>query len=80
VERDERDALVGACEAAYDANAAEYARVLDPTLAGIVEELAARAGARAGDRALDLATGTGSLARALAFNIYLAEKPRARGR
>jgi SAM-dependent methyltransferase len=54
---------VAGCRAAYDAHAAEYARQLDPTLADIVERLVQLADARRGTRLLDLATGTGALAR-----------------
>jgi SAM-dependent methyltransferase len=57
---------VARCRAAYDEHAAEYARLLDPTLAGMVERLAEQVGARAGVRLLDLATGTGAVARAAA--------------
>jgi SAM-dependent methyltransferase len=57
---------VARCRAAYDEHAAEYARLLDPTLAGVVERLAELAGARRGVRLLDLATGTGAVARAAA--------------
>jgi SAM-dependent methyltransferase len=54
------------CQASYDANAAEYARHLDPTLAPAVERLVELAGARRGVRLLDVATGTGAAARAAA--------------
>jgi ubiquinone/menaquinone biosynthesis C-methylase UbiE len=57
---------VARCRAAYDEHAAEYARLLDPTLAGMVERLAELAGARRGVQLLDLATGTGAIARAAA--------------
>jgi SAM-dependent methyltransferase len=57
---------VAGCRAAYDAHAAEYARVLDPTLTSMVERLAELADARRGVRLLDLATGTGAVARAAA--------------
>jgi SAM-dependent methyltransferase len=57
---------VAGCRAAYDEHAAEYARLLDPTLAGVVERLAELADARRGIRLLDLATGTGTVARAAA--------------
>lgn len=53
------------CQGAYDQHAAEYARLLDPTLAGVVERLVELAEAL-GARVLDLATGTGALARAAA--------------
>jgi ubiquinone/menaquinone biosynthesis C-methylase UbiE len=52
------------CQASYDANAAEYARHLDPTLAPAVARLVELVGARRGVRLLDLATGTGAAARA----------------
>jgi SAM-dependent methyltransferase len=55
-----------ACHAAYDEHSTEYAHVLDPTLAGIADRLAACARVSSGGRALDLATGTGAVARALA--------------
>lgn len=48
----------------YDTYAAGYAEHLDPTLAGAAERLAELAGARPGLRLLDVATGTGSAARA----------------
>jgi SAM-dependent methyltransferase len=54
------------CQASYDANAAEYARHLDPTLGPAIERLVELAGARRGVRLLDLATGTGAAARAAA--------------
>jgi SAM-dependent methyltransferase len=57
---------VAACRAAYDEHAAEYARLLDPTLAGLVERMAELADARPGVKLLDLATGTGGIARATA--------------
>jgi SAM-dependent methyltransferase len=57
---------VAACRAAYDEHAAEYARLLDPTLAGLVERLAELADPRPGVKLLDLATGTGAVARAVA--------------
>jgi SAM-dependent methyltransferase len=57
---------VAACRAAYDEHADEYARFLDPTLAGLVERLAELADARPGLKLLDLATGTGGVARAAA--------------
>jgi ubiquinone/menaquinone biosynthesis C-methylase UbiE len=47
----------------YDTCPADYARVLDPTLAGAAERLVELAGARPGMRLLDLATGTGAVAR-----------------
>ena len=50
----------------YDAHAAGYAKHVDPTLAAAVERLAELAGARQGTRLLDLATGTGTAARAAA--------------
>lgn len=54
------------CRAAYDTHAAEYARQLDPTLAGVAERLAELAVPERGLRLLDLATGTGAVARAAA--------------
>jgi SAM-dependent methyltransferase len=57
---------VARCRAAYDEHAAEYARLLDPTLAGMVERLAELADARPGVRLLDLATGAGTVARVAA--------------
>jgi SAM-dependent methyltransferase len=57
---------VAACRAAYDEHAAEYARLLDPTLAGLAERMAELADARPGVKLLDLATGTGGVARAAA--------------
>jgi SAM-dependent methyltransferase len=64
VERGDRTPpSVAGCRAAYDAHAGEYARLLDPTLAGLVQRLAELADARPGTRLLDLATGTGALAR-----------------
>lgn len=54
------------CRAAYDAHAAGYARVLDPTLAELVERIAELATPRPGVRVLDLACGTGTIARAVA--------------
>lgn len=50
----------------YDTHAAAYARHLDPTLMGSVERLVELAGARPGVRLLDLASGTGAVARAAA--------------
>lgn len=58
---------VAVCQAAYDEHAAEYARLLDPTLAGVVERLVELAEAQPGTRLLDLATGTGAVARAAAL-------------
>jgi SAM-dependent methyltransferase len=55
---------VAGCRAAYDEHAAQYSQLLDPTLAGVVERLAQLAEARPGARLLDLATGTGAVARA----------------
>lgn len=49
---------------AYDAYAERYARSLDPTLAGPADRLAELAVTGDGDCVLDLATGTGSVARA----------------
>jgi SAM-dependent methyltransferase len=57
---------VAGCRAAYDEHAAQYARLLDPTLNGVVERLAELAGAGPGVRLLDLATGTGTVARVAA--------------
>jgi SAM-dependent methyltransferase len=51
---------------AYDAHAELYASFLDPTLAGPVERLVDLAAADADVRLLDLATGTGAVARAAA--------------
>ena len=62
----ERVSSLRVCQASYDANAAGYARHLDPTLAPAVERLVELAGARRGVRLLDLATGTGAAARAAA--------------
>ncbi|HEY3021043.1 MAG TPA: methyltransferase domain-containing protein [Solirubrobacteraceae bacterium] len=64
--RDRAALSVAGCRAAYDAHAADYARVLDPTLAGVVERLADLVDVRRGIRLLDLATGTGAVARAAA--------------
>ena len=50
----------------YDAHAVGYARRLDPTLARAAEWLAEFVGAGPGVRALDVATGTGGVARAAA--------------
>lgn len=50
----------------YDSFATGYAKRLDPTLDGAAERLAELAGARPGMRLLDLATGTGTAARAAA--------------
>jgi SAM-dependent methyltransferase len=50
----------------YDAYAVEYATRLDPTLVRAAERLSELAGARDGMRLLDLATGTGAVARAAA--------------
>jgi len=55
---------VEVAQAFYDAHAAQYARLVDPTLAGAVERLVQLAGARRCMRLLDLATGTGAAARA----------------
>jgi SAM-dependent methyltransferase len=57
---------VARCRAAYDQHAAEYARLLDPTLACVVERVAELAAPEPGMRVLDLATGTGAVARASA--------------
>jgi trans-aconitate methyltransferase len=57
---------VAGCRAAYDKHAVEYARLLDPTLAGMTERLVELADARPRIRLLDLATGTGAVARAAA--------------
>ena len=59
-------ASVTACREAYDEYAAEYAQVLDPTLAEVVERVAELAACRPGVRVLDLASGTGTIARAVA--------------
>ena len=50
----------------YDDFASGYATSLDPTLEGAAERLAELAGAGSGRRLLDLATGTGTVARAAA--------------
>ena len=50
----------------YDTYAAGYAKRLDPTLVGAAERLADLAGAGPGMRLVDLATGTGTAARAAA--------------
>jgi ubiquinone/menaquinone biosynthesis C-methylase UbiE len=51
-------------QTAYDSGAPDYARVLDPFLVGPVERLVELAGARPRTELLDIATGTGSAARA----------------
>lgn len=48
----------------YGSRGAQYARHVDPTLTVIAERLVGLAGARPGVRLLDLATGTGEVARA----------------
>jgi SAM-dependent methyltransferase len=53
-------------QTSYDLHAADYARLLDPFLAGAVERLVDLSGARPGMDILDIATGTGSAARAAA--------------
>lgn len=53
-----------AWQESYDAHANAYAGLLEPTLRGAVERLAELAGARPHTRLLDLATGTGTVARA----------------
>ncbi len=50
----------------YDRHASGYASELDPTLIGAVERVVQLAEARPGMRLLDLATGTGTIARAAA--------------
>lgn len=50
----------------YDRHAAAYARKLDPTLVGAVERVVELAEARPGVHLLDVATGTGAIARAAA--------------
>ena len=50
----------------YDSHATGYAKCLDPTLTMAAERLAEMAGARPGMRVLDVATGTGTAARAAA--------------
>lgn len=50
----------------YDTYAAGYAARLDPNLAGAVDRVVELSGARPGLRLLDLATGTGTIARAAA--------------
>ena len=50
----------------YDSHATGYAKCLDPTLTMAAERLAELAGARPGMRVLDVATGTGTAARAAA--------------
>lgn len=50
----------------YDTYAAGYAARLDPNLAGAIDRVVELSGARAGLRVLDLATGTGTIARAAA--------------
>jgi SAM-dependent methyltransferase len=57
-------ASLSICQAAYDEHAAEYARSLDPTLASSVERLVELADLQRGARLLDVATGTGTVARA----------------
>lgn len=47
----------------YDRHAAGYARELDPTFAGSVERIVELAAARPGVHLLDLASGTGAIAR-----------------
>jgi len=51
---------------AYGAAAEAYARVLDPTLAPVARRIVELTAMGAGDRILDLATGTGAVARAAA--------------
>lgn len=51
---------------AYDVHAAGYAQRLDPSLAGQTERVVELANPRLGVRLLDLATGTGTIARAAA--------------
>jgi SAM-dependent methyltransferase len=52
--------------AGYGARAEEYARVVDPAFAPVATRSVELAGVRAGADVLDLATGTGSVARAAA--------------
>jgi hypothetical protein len=72
---------VAGCRAAYDAHPAGYAQVLDPTLAEVVERIAVLAAPRSGVRVLDLACGTGTIARAVArraasvLNVVLRHTP-----
>jgi len=54
---------LAACRAAYDEHADEYTRRLDPTLAASVERVVELAGVHPGVRLVDLATGTGAVAR-----------------
>ena len=48
---------------AYGRAAASYAEVLDPTLEPVARQILALADVRTGERLLDLATGTGAVAR-----------------
>lgn len=50
---------------AYSQHSESYASVLEPTLQPIADEITDRAGLRGTERALDLATGTGYIARTL---------------
>jgi ubiquinone/menaquinone biosynthesis C-methylase UbiE len=52
--------------APYDQHASGYASELDPTLVGAVERVVELAEARPGIRLLDVATGTGTIARGAA--------------
>jgi len=64
----------------YDAHADGYVEHLDPTLADAARRLAELAGARRGMRLLDLATGTGTAARAaVAFGASVVGVDRSTG-
>jgi SAM-dependent methyltransferase len=64
---DDRVSLaVPGCRAAYDAHATGYGRQLDPTLVEVVERVAELAVPEPGARVLDLACGTGTIAKAVA--------------
>ena len=58
--------MASAWQHSYDRYASEYASELDPTLVGAVERVVELAEARPGIRLLDVATGTGTVARAAA--------------
>lgn len=51
---------------AYSQHSEAYASILEPTLQPIADEIAERAGLKGWERVLDLATGTGYIARTLA--------------
>jgi ubiquinone/menaquinone biosynthesis C-methylase UbiE len=58
--------MTSAWQQPYDRHASRYASELDPTLVAAVEQVVELAEARPGIRLLDLATGTGTIARAAA--------------